>query len=185
MSKELWDAVLGRADVTATKEQQAHAAIVLNLKDSQLVHFMNATSAHKIWAALEGFYQTQDMASQLQLKEKFASFKYMATDMSAHLMELEQLVLQIRSANFEPDEEDVCATMLRSLPASNLVSNLIAEEVRKQESCRIESETALHVDKQHEKRQFARKSGGQRKKGANIQCYNCEKRGHYALLGEG
>lgn len=198
MSKGLWEAVLNTASVTAAKEQQAHAAIVLNLKDAQLVHVMNATSAKETWEALERFHRTQDMASRLWLKEKFASFKYTTTDMSAHVMELEQLVLQMRSANCGPNEEDVCATMLRSLPESyeslvqafrmsvtqfnfsDLVTKLIAEEVRKKESCRTENVTALHVSKHREKRQFGKKSGGQRKKGAGVQCFNCGKRGHYA-----
>ncbi|CEG48540.1 transducin wd40 repeat-like superfamily protein [Plasmopara halstedii] len=186
MSKGLWDTVLGEAGVTAMKEQQAHAAIVLNLKNSQLVHAMNTTSAHETWATLEGFYRTQDMASRPWLKEKFASFKYTATDMSTHVMELKQLVLQMKSANCELNEEDVCATTLRSLPASyeSLVQafsmSVSQFSFSKQKSRRIESETALHVGKQREKRQIARKSGGQRKKGANVQCYNCGKRGYYA-----
>ncbi|POM67428.1 RxLR effector candidate protein, partial [Phytophthora palmivora] len=37
-SKGLWGAVSGEGNMTAIKEQQAHAAIVLNLKDSQLMH---------------------------------------------------------------------------------------------------------------------------------------------------
>ncbi|CEG37846.1 copia protein (gagintpol protein) [Plasmopara halstedii] len=159
MSKGLWDAVLGGAGVTAMKEQQGHTAIVLNLKDSSWFTSLMQPLLTKPGQHWRGFYRTQDMASRIWLKEKFASFKYTAKDMSAHVMELEQLVLQMRSAYCEPNEEDVCATMLRSLSAayeslvqvyrmnvtqfsfSNLVSKLIAEEVRKQESCRIESAT--------------------------------------------
>ena len=94
------------------------------------------------------FYHTQDIASRLWLKERFSSFKYTATKMSAHLTELERLVLDMTKVGCSPSEEDVCATLLRSLPYqfdslvqafcmsvtrfsfSNLVSKLIAEEVR-------------------------------------------------------
>lgn len=138
------------------------------------------------------------MASRLWLKEKFASFKYTATDMSAHVMELERLVLEMNGAECRPSEEDVCATMLRSLPASyeslvqafrmsvttfsfrHLVSKLIAEDLRQKDSSRIEKETALHAGKRQDKSKFVKKIDSQRKKGSNVQCFKCGKRGHFA-----
>ena len=197
MSKGLWEAVDGGVATTAQK-QQAHAAIVLNLSDTQLMHVVRTDNARDAWIALARVHRTHDMASRLWLKEKFASFKYTAKDMSAHVMELEELVLKMNGAECGPSEEDVCATLLRSLPASyeslvqafrmsvtefsfkDLVSKLIAEEVRKQDSCRIEEATALHVGKGRAKNKFSKSRGGQHKKGANVQCFNCGKRGHYA-----
>ena len=44
MSKGLWGAVFGEERVTETKEQQAHAEIVLTLSDSQLMHVINAAT---------------------------------------------------------------------------------------------------------------------------------------------
>ena len=60
------------------------------------------------------------------------------------------------------------------------MSKLIAEEVRKKDSTRIEDETALHVGKRQEKKSFNKRSGSQRKTGSSVQCFNCGKRGHYA-----
>ena len=80
VSKGLWSAVCGEA-VTAAKEQQAHAAIVLNLADSQLLHVIGAESAMAAWGKLAMFHRTQDMANRLWLKEKFASFKYTASSL--------------------------------------------------------------------------------------------------------
>ncbi|POM69832.1 RxLR effector candidate protein [Phytophthora palmivora] len=71
-SKGLWGAVSGEGNLTAIKEQQANAAIVLNLKDSQLMHVIDAVSVREAWARLENFHPTQDMANRLWLKEKFA-----------------------------------------------------------------------------------------------------------------
>lgn len=197
MSKELWEAA-DNGTATAEKEQQAHAAIVLNLSDSQLMHIVHTNSAREAWVSLAQVHRTQDMASRLWLKERFASFKYTAKDMSTHVMELERLVLEMNGASCGPGEEDVCATLLRSLPASyesliqafrmsvtqfsfkDLVSKLIAEEVRKNDSAHIQDETALHAGKRQVKSKFNKKRGDQRKRGSSVQCFKCGKRGHYA-----
>ena len=113
MSKGLWEAVGSGLPVSATMEQQAHAAIVLNLSDTRLMHVIDGASARDAWGSLARFHQTQDMASRLWLKEKFASFKYTATNMSAHVSELERLVLEMNGANCAPSQDDVCGTMLR------------------------------------------------------------------------
>ena len=200
MSKGLWEVVDGGGStVAASIEQKAHAAIVLNLNDSQLMHVVGTTSAFELWTALARAYRTRDMASRLWLKEKFALYKYTAKDMSTHVMELERLVLEMNGAECGPSEEDVCATMLRSLPASykslvqafrmsvtqftwkDLVSKLIVEEVRKKDSSRIEEATALRVGgERQEKNKFGKKNGVQHKKGTSVQCFKCGKRGHYA-----
>ena len=69
MSKGLWEAVDGATPVAAEKEQQAHAQIVLNLSDSQLMPVSTATTARDAWGELAKFHHTQDMASRLLLKE--------------------------------------------------------------------------------------------------------------------
>ena len=196
VSKGLWSAVCGEA-VTAAKEQQAHAAIVLNLADSQLLHVIGAESAMAAWGKLAMFHRTQDMANRLWLNEKFASFKYTASSISGHVMELEELVMKMKSASCEPSEEDVCAVMLRSLPPSyetlvqafrmavtsfkfsDLVSKLIAEEVRQSDSAWIEDATALYANKKSGK-QWSKKQQGRRSKKPAGACFNCGKIGHYA-----
>ncbi|KAE9016351.1 Retrovirus-related Pol polyprotein from transposon TNT 1-94 [Phytophthora fragariae] len=163
------------------------------------MHVIDAATAKDAWAKLENFHRTQDMANRLWLKEKFASFKYTASSIKDHVMELETLVLKMRNANCGPNEEDVCATMLRSLPASyeslvqafrmstttfslaDLVSKLIAEEVRQKDSTHIEEVTALLAGKGNGKQQNSKKNQrGGRKKGPAGACFTCGKKGHYA-----
>ena len=109
------------------------------------------------------------MSNRLWLKEKFASFKYTASSISAHFTELEELVLKMKSASCGPSEEDTCAVMCHSLPPSyvgfvqafrmavtsfkfsDLVSKQIAEEVRQGESARVEDATALYTSKKGDK----------------------------------
>ena len=115
------------------------------------------------------FHYTQGIANRLWLKEKFASFKYTASRISAHVTELEELVLKMKSASCGTSEEDTCAVMQRSLPPSyerlmqsfrmavtsfkfsDLVSKQIAEEVRQGESARVEDATALYTSKKGDK----------------------------------
>nr|CCA21915.1 AlNc14C138G7146 [Albugo laibachii Nc14] len=96
--------------------------------------------------------------------------------MSAHVMELERLVMEMNGADCVLSEKDMCATMLRSLPASyeslvqafrmsvarfsfsDLVSKIIAEAVRKKDSSRIEEATALHVNRRQERPSMRRRA---------------------------
>ena len=95
VTKGLWNAVSGEEAVTIAKEQQAHAAIILNLADSQLMHVIGSNTARDAWGKLAMFHRTQDMANRLWLKEKLFSFKYTASSISSHVAELEELVLKI------------------------------------------------------------------------------------------
>ena len=117
--------------------------------------------------------------------------------MSEHVTELEGLVMKMKSANCGPGEEDVCTVLLRSLPASyeilvqafrmsitsfnfsDLVSKLIAEEVRQKEAARVEEATALYTSNKKPK-QHPNKQQGRRAKKPLGACYNCGKTGHYA-----
>ena len=82
MSKGLWGVLAGDETTSVAKEQRAHAAIVFNLRDSQLIHVIDAATAREAWGRLEQFHHSQDMANRLWLKEKFASFSYTASSMS-------------------------------------------------------------------------------------------------------
>lgn len=177
MSKGLWGVVSGDEVATESKDQKAHAAIALNLTDAQLMHIIDSVSARDAWGRLARFNRTKDMASRLWLKEKFAAFKYTASSIRDHVTELEDLVLRMNDANCGPSEEDVCAVMLRSLPTSyeslvqafrmsvssfslsDLVSKLIAEEVRQKDSARIEEATAFLTSKRSGKQQPKKPQG--------------------------
>ena len=58
VSKGLWSAVSGEEAVSSTKEQHAHAAIVLNLAYSQLPHVIGAETARAAWGKLASFHYT-------------------------------------------------------------------------------------------------------------------------------
>uniref|UniRef100_K3WEM0 Uncharacterized protein n=1 Tax=Globisporangium ultimum (strain ATCC 200006 / CBS 805.95 / DAOM BR144) TaxID=431595 RepID=K3WEM0_GLOUD len=100
------------------------------------------------------------MASRMWVKKKFLTFWYSASTMEKHIDDLEALVIQTEGAGCCPDEEDICATLLRSLPASfeglvqafrmsvmkftygDVISRVLAEDICQKEAGRIEEETA-------------------------------------------
>uniref|UniRef100_A0AAV1U3E5 CCHC-type domain-containing protein n=1 Tax=Peronospora matthiolae TaxID=2874970 RepID=A0AAV1U3E5_9STRA len=180
--KGLWGAIAGDETTSEAKEQQAHAAIVLNLSDSQLMHVIDSATAREAWKRLARFHHSHDMANRFWLKEKFASFKYAASSMSGHVMELEDLVMKIKRARCGPSEEDLCAAFRMSVASfsfSDLVSKLITKEVRQNEAARVEDATALYAGKRKGK-QYPKKQQGRCAKGPSGTCYNCGKVGHNA-----
>ncbi|CAH0516663.1 unnamed protein product [Peronospora belbahrii] len=91
------------------------------------------------------------MASRLWPKEKFTSFQYTAADMSAHVTKLGRLILAMR-------ESDSFRMTVTRFSFNDLVSKLIAEEVRKKDSSNMEEATALHASKRQEQGKFEKKS---------------------------
>jgi len=160
-SRGLWGQVDGSAPPDLGLMEQAHAAIVLSLTDPQVLHVIATTTAGEAWATLKGLNESKDMASRMWLKEKFSTYRYTSSTMEKHIEELEALVLQMGGAGCRPEEEDICATLLRSLPASfeglvqafrmsvmeftygDVIGRVLAEDIRPKEARRIEEETAL------------------------------------------
>ncbi|GAB9477250.1 reverse transcriptase, partial [Globisporangium polare] len=190
-SRGLWGQVEGSAPADPALMEKAHAAIVLGLTDSQVLHVIATTTAAEAWGVLQRLNESKDMASRMWLKEKFSTFRYTASSMEKHFEELEALVLQMGGAGCRPDEDDVCATLLRSLPASfeglvqafrmsvtkfaygDVISRVLAEDIRQKEMGRIEEETAMLAGRG---RQEGRKKVFNKK---SVQCYQCGKLGHF------
>jgi hypothetical protein len=190
-SKGLWGQVDGSAPKDVEKDSQAHTNIVLRLEDSQIVHVMNAKSAAAVWKTLEGMNKANDISTKLWLKEKYATFRYSSDSMEKHIEALERLILDMKSAECVPDEDDICATMLRSLPSSydmmvqairmsmvrmtytELIMKIKSEAVRQKDQEEVQEQTAMFA----KNKKFKGKKSKKDKK--DVQCYNCGKMGHY------
>jgi Reverse transcriptase (RNA-dependent DNA polymerase)/gag-polypeptide of LTR copia-type/Integrase core domain/GAG-pre-integrase domain/Zinc knuckle len=186
-AKGLWGQVDGTATPDKEKMGQAQAIIVLRLEDSQLIHVMRAKTPTEAWKALEKMNQQKDMSTRLWLKEKYATFRYEVGSITKHLNELEKLVLDMEVAGCMPDELDICATLLRSLPPSyeslvqavrfsmykitysELSMKLKCEETRQKDQGDIQEQTAMFAKKKQFKSKFDK---------SKIKCYNCGKPGH-------
>jgi hypothetical protein len=115
-AKGLWGQVDGTATPDTDKMSQAQALIVLRLEDNQLIHVMRAKTPSEVWGVLETMHTQKDISNKLWLKEKYATFRYNTGSIVKHMEDLEKLVLDMEIAGCPPDESDICATFLRSLP---------------------------------------------------------------------
>ena len=189
--KGLWGVVA--EDVPINEEnkdkfQKAHSVIVLHLEDSQLLHVVHTKSAKQAWIMLASINDTQDMSTKMFLKEKFSAFKFESGTMKEHLQKYEELLVEMTVAGCAPEESDVVACLLRSLPSGYdalvqalrlstvTVTKIIATRIIKNESVRMStnpgSTGAVALTSAPEKPKFEKKSKAQ------MTCYNCGKKGH-------
>ncbi len=190
-AKGLWGYVDGSAPKDTEKAGQAHANVVLRLEDSQLVHVMKCKTAKDVWQALEAMNQQKDMSTKMWLKQKYATFRFNSDCLAKHLEELEKLLLEMQSADCMPEEEDICATLLRSLPSqydmlvqavrmsmqnvaySALVMKIKSEEIRLRDQEERQEQTAMFAKKKH----YGAKKDKKDKK--QVKCFGCGKMGHF------
>ncbi|CEG38607.1 FOG: Transposon-encoded proteins with TYA, reverse transcriptase, integrase domains in various combinations [Plasmopara halstedii] len=175
------------AAIDDVNQQQAHAAIVLNLADKQLQHVISAGSAAEVWMMLRRIHEGQDVANRLWLREKYATFTYGGDSMEVHVGNLEALLIHLDSAGCAVAQEHFCAALLRSLPSSydglmeayrmsadkfifpDIVNRVFAEEARQHELGIKEERTAILAG-------LAKKKNKVKKKGV---CWRCGSVGHY------
>jgi len=203
MSKGMWHIVTGTSEVTDIKEREqletkAYATIVLNLADNQLLHVMNSNSAMEVWSTLEAYHKNTDVANRMHMKEQFASFKYRNGPIQDHITQLEQLVIALRSAGGIVDDEDVCMTLLRSLPLQfepliqalklsvikwqlpDIINRIIAEDIRKNDFNKSETQSALLSQKKFTgKHKFKRGANKKTVIPPGYVCHICNIPGHF------
>jgi hypothetical protein len=188
-AKGLWGQVDGTAKEDTDKKDQAQAIIVLRLEDNQLIHVMRARTPSEVWKILEKLNMKKDMSTKLWLKEKYATYRYTQGSIGKHLEELEKLVLDMEMAGCVPDEQDICATLIRSLPPAyeslvqavrfslykvtygELTMKIKSEETRLKDQGEIQEQTAMFAKKKQFKTKFDK---------SKVKCFNCGRIGHMA-----
>ena len=190
--KELWGAVAEDMPINEEnkhKIQKAHSVIVLHLEDSQLLHVVHSKSAKQAWITLANLNNTDDMSTKMYLKERFSSFKYESGTMKELLQKFEELLVEMVVAKCTPEESDVVACLLRSLPSEYdalvqalrlsivAVTKEAATRIIKNESVRMTtnlgSTGAVALTSAAAKPRFEKKPKAQ------VKCYNCGKKGHF------
>ena len=190
-AKGLWEHVEESVEADPILNGKAQAEIVMALSDGQLMHCIHAKSAKMVWMILKRINERKDVTSKMMLKEKFATFKYSGGNMSKHVEDLERLILSMDSAGCRPDEDDVCMTLLRSLPSQyeslvqairinmvkfsfiDIAGKIASEELRQQDSESTSEQVAMQAKIKKGK------TGKKPQSKANVVCYKCGKRGHY------
>ena len=76
---------VARVQLFDKKVRKAHATMVLNLKDSQLMHVSSASSAKEVWERLQD-YEAKGLANRLFLRRKLFTCQMIEGDtMIAHI----------------------------------------------------------------------------------------------------
>jgi len=119
--KDLLEAI-EEATVSSTKDDQAFTIITLNIKDSQIPHIQDATTASAAWASLKEVYQGIGTNGRMVLMQRLWALKMAeGQDMAQHLNQFRELANQLRGLLVEGkslDDTELLTILTLSLPES-------------------------------------------------------------------
>ena len=170
--KDMWNVVTGEEkrpddDVASAQRfdkraRKAHATIVLNLKDSQLLHVSSASSAREVWERLQDLYEAKGLANCLFLRRKLFTCQMIEGDtMIAHINKVKAMGEQLEAIGAGVSDDDLVMTLLSSLPESYgglivalesraddlspefVISRLLHEETKRVEKSHVGEENAF------------------------------------------
>jgi len=108
--------------VSSTKDDQAFTIITLNIKDSQIPHIQNTTTAKEAWAALKDVHQGIGTNGRMVLMQRLWALKMSeGQDMAQHLNQFRELANQLRglsSEGKEVDDSELLTILTLTLPES-------------------------------------------------------------------
>lgn len=108
--------------VSSTKDDQAFTIITLNIKDSQIPHIQNTTTAKEAWAALKDIHQGIGTNGRMVLMQRLWALKMLeGQDMAQYLNQFRVLANQLRglsSEGKEVDDSELLTILTLSLPES-------------------------------------------------------------------
>jgi len=88
--------------VSSAKDDQAFTIITLNIKDSQIPHIQNATTARQAWAALKEVHHGIGTNGRMVLMQRLWALKMSEwQDMAQHLNQFRELENQLRGLTSE------------------------------------------------------------------------------------
>ena len=121
--KDLLEAIEERGTpVGNTKDDQAFTIITLNIKDSQIPHIQDATTAYKAWIALKEVHQGIGTNGRMVLMQRLWALKMAeGQDMAQHLNQFRELANQLRGLSAEGkglDDSELVTILTLSLPES-------------------------------------------------------------------
>ena len=201
-SKGLWQITNGIVKVENSNDdneksnEQAMAAIVLGLKESQIIKIMDAKTAFEMWDRLARYNQSSSLDKQMRLREKLSMFRFNSGDMKLHVERFDKLIMEIRTSGMTLSDPEACAILLKSLPNEygsfvqacrfsavawelNAIREKVLSEAERLSETLVNNEsTALeaHYGSKYNKHGKHRK---QTKNKKNVTCFKCGKKGHY------
>ena len=108
--------------VSATKDDQAFTIFTLNIKDSQIPHIQDTTTAKVVWASLKEVHQGIESNRRMVLMQRLCALKMSeGQDMAQHLNQFRELTNQLRGLSAEGkglDDSKLLTILTLSLPDS-------------------------------------------------------------------
>jgi len=108
--------------VSSAKDDQAFTIITLNIKDSQIPHIQNATTAWQAWAALKEVHHGIGTNGRMVLMQRLWALKMSERqDMAQHLNQFRELanqLLGLTSEGKDVDDSELLTILTLSLPES-------------------------------------------------------------------
>jgi len=115
-------AVIEDSTVSSVKDDQAFTIITLNIKDSQIPHIQDATTAKEAWASLREVHQGIGTNGRMVLMQRLWALKLLeGHDMAQHLNQFRELANQLRGLSTvgkEVDDSELLTILTLSLPES-------------------------------------------------------------------
>jgi len=109
-------------EVSASKDDQAFTIITLNIKDSQIPHIQDTTTAKQAWAALREVHQGIGTNGRMVFMQRLWALKMTeGQDMAQHLNQFRELANQLRGLSAEGKEinnSELLTILTLSLPES-------------------------------------------------------------------
>jgi len=119
--KDLLEAIED-SSVSTTKDDQAFTIITLNIKDSQIPHIQDATTAQAAWKLLRDVHQGIGTSGRMVLMQRLWGLKIVeGQDMAEHLNQFRELANQLRGLSTENkglDDSELLTIWTLSLPTS-------------------------------------------------------------------
>ena len=120
--KDLLSAIEEETVSSVAKDNQAFTIITLNIKDSQIPHIQDTTTAKKAWEALKEVHQGIGTNGRMILMQRLWALKMAeGQDMSEHLNRFRELANQLRGLSAEGkefDDTELLTMLTLSLPES-------------------------------------------------------------------
>jgi len=119
--KDLLEAIES-STVSAAKDDQAFTIITLNIKDSQIPHIQDATTAMEAWTFLKEVHQGIGTNGRMVLMQRLWALKMSeGQDMAQHLNQFRELANQLRGLSQDGkglDDSELLTILTLSLPDS-------------------------------------------------------------------
>lgn len=181
-------AVESRTDTWKKTERKCKSLLIQCIADTHLEYVKDKSTSYEIWKTLEKLFERKSISSQIYLRKKLLTLKYVENEsMQEHILSFDRLLRELRSAGAKLEDVDAVCHLLLTLPSSydNIVAAL---ETVAADKLTLEFVKSRLMDEEMKRKHLQSKqeevevgkaafSGNMRNRN-NLKCYNCGKRGH-------